>query len=116
MLQQIKDKLVEKTEAAENMFKLLDDIHDFFYSNKETFLATYDELMPKITEENFDELVVFSHNDIQENNFIKNEQKIVIIDFEYSQLNFRGADLALYLMETSIEYTPNEYPGFRHHP
>lgn len=40
---------------------------------------------------------------------------MAIIDFEFSQMNYRGADLALYLMETCIEYKKT-YPGFVHHP
>jgi len=56
--------------------------------------------------------LIFSHNDIQENNLIyKHDLKqIELIDFEYSALNFRGADLASLINELAIEYSP-DLPG-----
>lgn len=62
--------------------------------------------------ENKPEYVVFCHNDIQENNFLQSKTETKIIDFEYSQLNFRGADLASYINESSLNYDftlPNHY-------
>lgn len=54
-------------------------------------------------------MVVLSHNDVQENNFLytKEQDQFVnfkIIDFEYSSLNYRGFDLASYINESMINY------------
>ena len=59
------------------------------------------------------EEVVFSHNDTQENNFLSNEQETKIIDFEYSCLNYRGADLASYINESAIDYSVKTEPPFK---
>lgn len=74
-------------------------------------------------------LIVFSHNDTQENNFlyrgeiINNQEltekdapgametyekidlgEMIILDFEYSDLNYCGMDLASYINESTIKY------------
>lgn len=64
MIQEIKNNIIAENDEIKDGFELLDDIYYFFYSDKESFKALYDSYLPKITEENFDELVVFSHNDI----------------------------------------------------
>ena len=81
-------------------------------------------MLPEITEENRDKMVVFSHNDVQENNIlvkcengnIKAIQDIKLIDFEYSALNYRGADLAAYLMESMFDNKVKEPPFYGFHP
>jgi len=58
-------------------------------------------------------LVSFSHNDCQENNIMvkwddnetcKYLRDVVLIDFENSKLNYRGVDLASYIIESTIDY------------
>ena len=44
-----------------------------------------------------------------------NENETVIIDFEYSCVNYRGADLASYINESAIEYGISELPGYKIH-
>jgi len=63
-------------------------------------------LLPPVSDEN----IIFSHNDVQEFNFLTNEQNgTKIIDFEYSLHNFRGIDLASYINESAIDYsTPSD--------
>ena len=51
--------------------------------------------------------IVFSHNDFQENNAMLNGadyNKVFLIDFEYSMMNYRGADLAALFNEVMITY------------
>lgn len=55
---------------------------------------------------------MFSHNDTQENNFLSNAEKTVILDFEYSQQNFLGADLASYINECAIDYSAKNEFGY----
>jgi len=43
----------------------------------------------------------------------KNKTLFVLIDFEYSSLNFRGYDIASYFNETSLDYTHPVHPKFR---
>lgn len=54
---------------------------------------------------------VFCHNDIQENNYLHNPSETKIIDFEYSQINVRGFDLAQYINECYLENN-NSLPHF----
>ena len=42
-----------------------------------------------------------------------NDQETVIIDFEYSCVNYRGADLASYINEAAIDYSISELPNFK---
>lgn len=49
---------------------------------------------------------------------LENDEKIYtevkILDFEYSGINFRGFDLASYIIETTIDYHPS--PGESENP
>lgn len=56
---------------------------------------------------------MFSHNDTQENNFLANDQETKILDFEYSCVNYRGADLASYILESAIDYSVLDAPNFK---
>lgn len=54
--------------------------------------------------------IVFSHNDFQENNAMidgEDYNKVYLIDFEYSMMNYRGADLAALFNEVMITYKHN---------
>lgn len=41
---------------------------------------------------------------------------LMLIDFEYAMLNFRGYDIAEYLFECIIDYTYSKPPFFRLYP
>ncbi|CBZ50495.1 putative choline kinase [Neospora caninum Liverpool] len=58
--------------------------------------------------------VVFSHNDVQENNVIQYEDgRLQLIDFEYSGRNFRSYDMGNLFREMTIDYADVEgYPFF----
>jgi thiamine kinase-like enzyme len=56
---------------------------------------------------------VFQHNDIGGGNIISmNEDrfKLVLIDFEYSMLSFKGYDIAVLINETYIDYKYEKDP------
>jgi len=55
--------------------------------------------------------LAFCHNDLQENNILKNAEsgEIYFIDFEYSNYNYRGFDFGNHFCEYAIDYLdPNE--------
>lgn len=63
--------------------------------------------------------LVFSHNDLNQNNILllhdKDlylEDRIVLIDFEYSSYNYRTFDIANHLTEWCFDYSGDEYPFF----
>lgn len=67
------------------------------------------------------EPLVFSHNDLHQNNIILLEnldnrlsldERIVLIDFEYCSYNHRTFDIANHLSEWCFDYTGDEYPHF----
>jgi thiamine kinase-like enzyme len=79
---------------------------DSIMQNDADFKQQYAALQPKADRKDID--IVFSHNDFQENNCMvetSNYNKIFLIDFEYSQMNYRGADLAALFNEVMITYT-----------
>ncbi|XP_067850095.1 choline kinase alpha-like isoform X1 [Heptranchias perlo] len=64
--------------------------------------------------------IVFCHNDCQEGNLLllKNtenstDQKLMLIDFEYSSYNFRGFDFGNHFCEWMYDYNCDEYPFFK---
>ncbi|KAM5316674.1 choline kinase alpha isoform 2-T2 [Glossophaga mutica] len=64
--------------------------------------------------------VVFCHNDCQEGNILLLEgrensenQKLMLIDFEYSSYNYRGFDIGNHFCEWMYDYTYEKYPFFR---
>ncbi|XP_036272387.1 choline kinase alpha isoform X3 [Pipistrellus kuhlii] len=64
--------------------------------------------------------VVFCHNDCQEGNILlleagenSEEQKLMLIDFEYSSYNYRGFDIANHFCEWMYDYNCEKYPFFR---
>ena len=42
----------------------------------------------------------------QENNYLSNGTETKIIDYDYSQMNYRGCDVAAYIVEASLNYDP----------
>ena len=59
---------------------------------------------------------VFSHNDLQENNLLRNEEDIKFIDFEYADMNFQGADIGNFFNEFTINYLETEFPMYSADP
>ncbi|XP_072128740.1 choline kinase alpha isoform X2 [Mobula birostris] len=63
--------------------------------------------------------VVFCHNDCQEGNLLlldnaeNSDQKLMLIDFEYSSYNFRGFDFGNHFCEWMYDYNCDEYPFFK---
>ena len=92
--------------------EVLNQINHVFYSDPDLFIGEYKSLLPDITSNYSPEWIVFSHNDTQENNFLSTGDNTKIIDFEYSQLNYRGLDLVSYIVESTIDYSVKEQPFF----
>ncbi|XP_067902501.1 choline kinase alpha isoform X2 [Heterodontus francisci] len=64
--------------------------------------------------------IVFCHNDCQEGNLLllnntedSDDQKLMLIDFEYSSYNFRGFDFGNHFCEWMYDYNCDEYPFFK---
>ncbi|XP_069713948.1 choline kinase alpha isoform X2 [Phaenicophaeus curvirostris] len=64
--------------------------------------------------------VVFCHNDCQEGNVLllegrenSDNQKLMLIDFEYSSYNYRGFDIGNHFCEWMYDYTYEKYPFFK---
>ncbi|XP_078405277.1 choline kinase alpha isoform X1 [Cetorhinus maximus] len=64
--------------------------------------------------------IVFCHNDCQEGNLLlldnnenSDDQKLMLIDFEYSSYNFRGFDFGNHFCEWIYDYNCDEYPFFK---
>ncbi|XP_032894828.1 choline kinase alpha-like isoform X2 [Amblyraja radiata] len=62
--------------------------------------------------------IVFCHNDCQEGNLLlldnpeNSDNKLMLIDFEYSSYNFRGFDFGNHFCEWMYDYNCDEYPFF----
>ncbi|RQX67525.1 phosphotransferase enzyme family protein [Toxoplasma gondii CAST] len=61
--------------------------------------------------------IVFSHNDVQENNVMQHDDGVLqMIDFEYSGRNFRSYDMGNLFREMTIDYADVQmYPFFSVH-
>jgi len=61
-----------------------------------------------------EESIVFSHNDLHSQNILElNEDKsFTIIDFEYSDYNYQGYDIANFFNETMFEYDTAKHPHY----
>ncbi|XP_056621949.1 choline kinase alpha isoform X3 [Triplophysa dalaica] len=64
--------------------------------------------------------VVFCHNDLQEGNILllsgrenEDQQRLMLIDFEYSSYNYRGFDIGNFFCEWSYDYTWDKFPFFK---
>ncbi|KFG58268.1 phosphotransferase enzyme family protein [Toxoplasma gondii RUB] len=57
--------------------------------------------------------LVLSHNDLQENNLMSDNEHLHLIDFEYASENLRGFDVANLFCEFAIDYTtPKHFPFY----
>ena len=62
--------------------------------------------------------IVFSHNDVQENNILtslEDNSKIYLIDYEYGMWNPKYSDLACYLNELVIDNAHPKHPGIKYY-
>jgi thiamine kinase-like enzyme len=92
---------------------IVKQLYRAFYKDENAFIKEYKELLPDIKEGKNPEYIVFSHNDTQENNFLSTGTETKIIDFEYSALNYRGVDLASYIIESTIDYSVEQQPAYK---
>ncbi|XP_021494625.1 choline/ethanolamine kinase isoform X1 [Meriones unguiculatus] len=65
--------------------------------------------------------VVFCHNDIQEGNILllsepKNDDNLMLVDFEYSSYNYRGFDIGNHFCEWVYDYTHEGWPFYNARP
>jgi len=77
------------------------------YKKREiSFLKT---ILPKKAES-----VVFSHNDLHSENILNltKSKRLLLIDFEYSDYNYRGYDIANFFNEMLFEYSTVEQPYY----
>lgn len=58
--------------------------------------------------------IVFSHNDLQENNILVENGNLHFIDYEYCGFNYAAFDIANFLCEMTIDYTYTQPPYFLH--
>ncbi|KAF4676998.1 hypothetical protein FOL47_003995 [Perkinsus chesapeaki] len=56
--------------------------------------------------------IVFSHNDVQENNILQTQYGLRLIDFEYAHYNYQAYDIANLFCEFTMDYTEKHYPFF----
>uniref|UniRef100_A0A3B4AU41 Ethanolamine kinase n=1 Tax=Periophthalmus magnuspinnatus TaxID=409849 RepID=A0A3B4AU41_9GOBI len=67
--------------------------------------------------------VVFCHNDVQEGNILiledkdqSSNERLMLIDFEYSSYNYRGFDFGNHFCEWMYDYTYNQWPFYKASP
>ncbi|XP_072291624.1 choline/ethanolamine kinase [Eucyclogobius newberryi] len=67
--------------------------------------------------------VVFCHNDVQEGNILaldntvkSSNDRLMLIDFEYSSYNYRGFDFGNHFCEWMYDYTYNQWPFYKASP
>ncbi len=84
--------------AVDNVSTRSKECLDLLDKNLDTMVTKYNALLeasrPESSREQLD--IVFSHNDVQENNILactEDKTQLSFIDFEYSGINYRGADL-----------------------
>mmetsp|Transcript_38389 Transcript_38389/g.34191 ORF Transcript_38389/g.34191 Transcript_38389/m.34191 type:complete len:101 (+) Transcript_38389:671-973(+) len=61
---------------------------------------------------------VFSHNDLLQGNVLirKDDDGIILIDYEYAAYNFRGYDIGNMFRESLFDYNHPEPPYFKVYP
>ncbi|CXI57196.1 choline kinase [Plasmodium berghei] len=91
-----------------NLDKFKGDINKY-YQESDKFI----KFMNKYTkEDNIRNHITFCHNDLQENNIINTNNCLRLIDFEYAGYNFIATDIAIFFIETSIDYSTDTYPFY----
>jgi len=86
--------------------KLLKEIKKLINEEEISFLK---DLAPKK-----EESLAFSHNDLHSQNILvlAKDQTLTLIDFEYSDYNYRAYDIANFFNETMFEYDTAEHPHY----
>ncbi|XP_065139280.1 choline kinase alpha isoform X2 [Paramisgurnus dabryanus] len=97
---------------------------------RESHLLNYSRLLSHNLPQEMDNLkcllestqspVVFCHNDLQEGNILllndgenMDQQRLMLIDFEYSSYNYRGFDIGNFFCEWMYDYTYDKFPFFK---
>jgi thiamine kinase-like enzyme len=77
------------------------------------YIKNYNDIFSKIFPNKG--FFVLNHNDVHRLNLLVSEdqEKLFILDHEYSALNLVGVDIVNYLIETSFSYDLNEYPYYK---
>jgi len=57
-------------------------------------------------------LFVLNHNDVNRLNILETQDKIMLIDHEYSALNLIGSDIVNYCIENCFDYTLKKFPFY----
>ena len=86
-------------------------LNNYEFMSKPAFIEECRKLLPKNSK-----WISISHNDISEQNILrKTHQKddLVLIDFEYSGLNYCAYDFAMYISEAVFDYTYPHYPYYK---
>jgi len=86
--------------------KFVKEISTLVSEEERSFLK---DLLPKGQDS-----IVFSHNDLHSQNFmiLKKSKKMNLIDYEYSNYNVRGVDIANFFTEAMFEYDTAEHPHY----
>ncbi|KEG03304.1 choline kinase, putative [Plasmodium vinckei vinckei] len=88
--------------------KFKGDINKYYQESDKfmKFMNTYTKT------DNINNHITFCHNDLQENNIINTNNCLRLIDFEYAGYNFTATDIAIFFIETSIDYSTDTYPFY----
>lgn len=113
MLDDIRAALKEKAEGSEEMTTRLETVDliekNFLFEGSQEYFAKLVPI-PEEDQESAKFPLVLAHNDAQENNLLMNiadNEKLLVIDYEYAGWNPMAMDLANYINETMLD---NAYP------
>jgi len=106
LINEYKDKAARKDTYSPVEEKFIKDINQLITKDEISFLK---KIAPKD-----EKAVVFSHNDLHAGNVLKfpGSERLLLIDFEYSDYNYRGYDLANLFNETMFEYDTAAHPHY----
>lgn len=89
-----------------------EEIKQAFEALDQKYLEMFENIQPKGSPE------VFGHMDTSTLNFlyVESEDRVVIIDYDYSGYSYRGYDIALLLQDVKYDYNHPQYPFFTYEP